>query len=202
MVLSMACVVMTERVDSSPLLFALDRQESGGHSPVSEPPIEIWLQHDPGVLPFQQREIGRGILWDDGDFGTVDFRSSTDPGFDALVAGLTNGVDDYLFVLTPWPGYGGGGGGGRESEFGFGSPDFVGYEIDRIRLIVHDVQIEPWEDGYSADVDVTYEFYGSPIPEPATAILLGLGGAVLCRWRLRFRRDDRPVRSGRYGPRS
>lgn len=181
MVLSLACVVMTERVDSSPLLFALDRQESGGHSPVSEPPIEIWLQHDPGVLPFQQSEIGRGILWDDGDSGTVDFTSTTDPGFDSVVTGLTNGVDDYLFFITIWPNEGGGGGGGRESEFGFGSPDFVGYEIDRIRLIVHAVQIEPGEDGYFADVEVTYEFYGSPIPEPSVIMLLAFGGSVLLR---------------------
>ena len=38
--------------------------------------------------------------------------------------------------------FGGGGGGGLESSWGFGSPDLFGYEIDLIRLTVHDVQME------------------------------------------------------------
>ncbi len=186
------------RATAGPVLFTIDKTEGTGVSPLSPiAPVEILLEHDPGVVPLELTQIGLGILWDDGDSGTVDFTSETDPNFDTFVAGLTNGVDDFISVLVEWPDQGGGGGGATESSWGFGSPDLFGYEIDLILLTVHDVQIDPWmQDGFYAEVDLTYEFYGSLIPEPTTLTLLAVGVVGILRRRSRFCNDE-PVTDGR-----
>ena len=52
----------------------------------------------------------------------------------------------------------------------------MGYELDFVRLIVRSVHFEPWlSDGVTVNYGLTYEFYGSVVPEPETLGLLCAG---------------------------
>ncbi|NOS99244.1 MAG: PEP-CTERM sorting domain-containing protein [Phycisphaerales bacterium] len=60
----------------------------------------------------------------------------------------------------------------------------MGSQIDFIRLIVHDVAIEPYTspdgshlEGIRWNVESTYEIWGRPIPEPGSLPLVVLGCA-------------------------
>jgi hypothetical protein len=102
-----------------------------------------------------------------------------------MATGLTNGEDDFITLLLEWPGVGGGGITRTEAEFGFGEPDLAAFEVTSIRLVVEDLNIVPWENGYMAQATWSYEFYGTIIPEPATVVLFGLCASVLLRRRSR-----------------
>lgn len=145
--------------------------------------VEIVLRHQSVLDGFRVHELGRGVLWNDGAAGTLDFALASAPDFAAFVDGFTNAVDDYVTVLIEWPDVGGGGSIDPESDLGLGSPDLYGNELEFVRLVVHDLRITPWLDGFAADVDLTYEFYGTPIPEPAALMLLALGSLAVLRRR-------------------
>jgi len=104
----------------------------------------------------------------------------------------TNGVNDQYFIHVTWPNGTGGAGGGAESRL-FNHhpyigepPDLVGYELELVRLTVHAVHFEPWPeggdgDGYLVQANLTYECFGSPVPEPPTLLLLVGGITFLLR---------------------
>lgn len=137
--------------------------------------------------PLGGLRIDRGVqptmFWGNGESGVLEFTSATDPGFDDLASFVTDGIDDSLVVFWNWRDGGAYEGYGlRESQrFGLES-DLVGNDIDLIRLTVHEVSLDPLGgDLVSVQTHVTYDFYGSPIPEPATLVLLMAGFPVLMR---------------------
>lgn len=132
------------------------------------------------------------------DVGKTFFASAdTHQNFDRFTYLLTNGNDNGLFLpdnrsvfiaslLTGLPEpikY--------ESSLLTGvqdGVDFEGYTIDSIALTVNELFIDYHEAGPDSytdySYDITYTIYGTPIPEPATLLLFGLG-AVLLRGRRR-----------------
>lgn len=181
---------------AGPVLLA-SWDETAGHASAAtggvpnDPRVQIVLELSQGVSILGPR-LGTGLFWEDGDHGTVDFTSATTGEFDAFATMATNGVDDAIsqWLAFPW---GGDGGGTAYESWRYGvSPDLIGNEIELVRLIVHDVSIEyPWIppdypdlEGIKVLAELTYEFYGTPIPEPCVAYLL----ISACPWLLRRRR--------------
>jgi len=120
---------------------------------------------------------GPSKFWEDGESGVLEFTSASDPLFDEFTSLLTDGVDDSLLIYWRWMVDGGfGGSGNLESELLGLDTDLFGNDIDLIRLTVHDVSIGPFVPGdLPVAFDVTYEFFGTPVPEPASFILLFVG---------------------------
>lgn len=163
------------------MLTSIDWTAAGSRAPDVSTQMPVWLWYgdvDPMMTPVG---VGSGRLWSDAETGTVDFDADNDPHFDAAALLLTNGVDDELTFFA-----GGGGSGRLESMWGFGTPDLVGYEVETIRLIVHSAEIHPWfheefGEGREWSFDITWQFYGTPVPEPGTAALLLMSGPVAMR---------------------
>lgn len=179
------------------LLASYDRTIRGGGRPGSDPYFQIGLEiradmpcggyhcivfgSDPDwVTPFDG--VGFGVWWGPEEAGSVEFMATNDAGFVELAALATNGIDDNLYVWIVWPhdsGYVAQGYGGTESMLLTGWPDLSGYQLDLVRLTVHDLHIEPyeWPDGigWVAQPETTWEFHGTPIPEPPTLTLWGIG---------------------------
>jgi len=180
------------------LLRSLDLREGGSSAPETEFEVQIILQHEFKVPPLDPLRLGEGVFWTAGASGAVDFNPANDSSFLPFARRLSDGQDDLLFLLLLSPDGGGGGGGGFESLWLGISPDLQGYELDSIRLIVHDVSIEPWEkwglSGVTKTADVTYEFWGHVIPEPTSVLFVTIGGLILSN----RRREPRCTReSGR-----
>lgn len=158
----------------SVLLGSINFNGGAGVSPAEGGPVEIVLRHESVLDGFLRNELGRGTLWDSDTHGVFDFSVLNAPRFEAVSNGLTNGVDDYISVLVEWPGVGGGGFLHSESQLLSGSPDLTGTRLDFVRLVVDELAIEPWLEGFFANTDVTFEFWGTVVPEPSTLTLLGL----------------------------
>ncbi len=173
------CLMVGSAQAGPQLLMSIDRTGNGSRAPDISTRMPVILRYadiepDPIV-------VGSSTLWGDGETGTVDFDADNDPHFDAAALLLTNGVDDELTFFA-----GGGGSGRLESMWGFGTPDLVGYEVETIRLIVHSAEIHPWfhdefGEGREWSFDITWQFYGTPVPEPGTAALLLMSGPVAMR---------------------
>lgn len=128
-------------------------------------------------------QLGRGVFWEQGDTGSVEFGAATDPGFEVFADLATNGMDDVFGDGVFWP-TGGVISRSLESEVFQGSPDLVGFELDFVRLSVRQVDFTPFESptgvpGVTVDYDLTYDFFGHPIPEPSSIILVGPGAVGL-----------------------
>jgi hypothetical protein len=132
----------------------------------------------------------------DGESGAFIFDRETDPLFQPFADLLTNGVDDSINLVSVWGKMIQAGIRGDSESFFFGRdttigqpPDFFGYRLDWIRLEITDVHIDPFvvkeQEGLIATFDFTYEFYGSPVPEPGTCALLALGSFVF--WKRKAR---------------
>lgn len=124
--------------------------------------------------------LGPAMFWDDGETGVLEFTPSINPEFDAFASFIADGIDDSLIVFWRWEDDGGfGGNGALESEMFGLDPDLVGNVLELVRLTVHEVSLEPLGvDLLSIRTRVTYDFLGSPVPEPGTLLLLASVGMV------------------------
>ena len=130
--------------------------------------------------------------WQDGFVGSFDFDTSFDQPpfnhFSRMATSITDGISERMFfqgdvwdciqALPPSPYI-------MESTI-FQSPtDLVGNTIDLIRLRIDGLHLENSGSQTLFDLPVTYEFWGSPVPEPAALVPLLLGIAVIGRLRQR-----------------
>jgi len=167
---------------AGPTLLATYRKDAsagGGSAPITELATHFALQL-PTSPPFgppvdPNVGVGVGVVWQNGQTGAAEFTSLTDSYFDSFAQHATDGVDDWIGIYTPWGGFL-----QRESEVFGHTPDLGGFELDSVRLIVHDLSFEPLPklDGSEIFWDVTYEFYGTPVPEP-TALGYFVTGLLL-----------------------
>ena len=69
-----------------------------------------------GSYPFGYSIIGDELThhWWNGSTGTFDFTASNEPDFNDVVAYLTNGENDFIWLYTWCDGYGGGSGTSEE----------------------------------------------------------------------------------------
>jgi hypothetical protein len=174
---------------ASVLLTSVDFSSMGGSGPCIIAPVEFFLGID-GPPPFYCKVIGRGLAaWNDGESGSYEITPSNEPLWNEFSASLTNGLDDQLLLLTEIRSSEGAGGcGGLESWFFPTGHDLAGNQLDFVRLDVSNVHIwtiDPavqWQ-GWTADV--TYEFWGTPLPEPATTLPILLAALLWRRGRQR-----------------
>jgi hypothetical protein len=121
---------------------------------------------------------------------TFSWSADSTPQFGSLVALMTDGIDENInfYESGNW-------GGNAESAWltgVFGSSlsmngvDLQGFDISRIDMRVDSLTLttpgrDLYGDGNWTDVNISGEFliYGSPVPEPTSFILLGLGSLAL-----------------------
>ncbi len=108
-----------------------------------------------------------GESWDLGDglsenqTGTTNFTSSSDPDFDHVTALLTDAIDEVVELDTWWVPSGGGGGSAAYETYWFArTPDFVGFKIDFVRLVVLTLSIYPSNGGTQVDETYSWELWG------------------------------------------
>jgi hypothetical protein len=177
-------------VNAGPVLLAsYDEVFAGGTAPQSIAEVQFVLQLSPDV-PLAIEELsglGAGIWWEEGDQGAIDFTRDTSAAFPDFAAAATDGIDSRFASLTGFFEGNDHGVIAPESTLFGRSPDLVGYELELVRLIVREVRFEPLIidafEGFSVESDISYQFYGSPIPEPSAVILLAGGVLVLARGR-------------------
>lgn len=171
----------------SVLLASSTQAQTGSVAPQVEPRVQFVLQLSDSVpLPLvPENGLGVGVWWEEGTQGFVDFTLQSDVAFGSFANDATDGEDARFAWITGF--FEGNDHGliGPESELLDHAPDLIGFQLDRVRLIVDEVHFEPFAieayQGYSVDAVVRYEFYGTSIPEPCTFLLLGIGLALLRR---------------------
>lgn len=176
----------TGTVSASPaLLGSYDEVSVGASAPQSASRVQFVLQLSPSVpLPLESAfGLGVGIWWEDGSHGSVDFTRNNSDAFLDFATSATDGLDSRFASITGFFNGNPHGVIGAESTLFGRSPDLAGYDLELVRLIVHDVRFEPIMidefEGFSVESAISYEFYGTPIPEPATLVLVACGFAVL-----------------------
>ena len=189
-----AVVLMAGAASAGPVLLgSFDRYGGSGSTGITDPRVQLGINvlsiNDlPDSVSLDMILFSDSFL-EDGGSGTFEFDRDNSVLFSEFADLLTNGVDDRVGLLSIWSGFGHVGIQGHFESFFFDRdipagevPDFVGYELDFIRLVIRSVDIEPVTiqglDGYLAIFDYTYEFHGTPIPEPGTLLLLVSGGML------------------------
>lgn len=164
---------------ASELLFAKNQQFGGSRAPFAAPEgFQFTIQFPSTSSANGLSQFGSGVFWQNAESGTHEFYLTQDPPeFQELSSVLTNGFDDNLtFYLANAIGDSSGYGPWEESNWGFGYPDLSGNQITSIRLVVQNLSIQPYFDppfgnGLQWDAQITWEFWGNPVPEPSTALL-------------------------------
>jgi hypothetical protein len=167
---------------ASPMLLAsYNRPVEGGLAPALIPEAEFILQLPTGDPPDPDPGLGAGIYWREGGTDTIDFTPQNSPTFPVFAIAATNGTpDDFRFWNLLPPGGGSGSAPMLESTLFGRSPDLVGNTLDYVRLTVRSLQFQHWVpdpdlpdvQGFLYTADLTYEFFGTPVPEPMTAVML------------------------------
>lgn len=183
--LLIAALLFATPATASPILLAsFDEHLVRPASAPALPMVEFRLETESaGTAAF----LGVGRLWEAGQKGSIEFSEATDPAFAMFAQIATNGVDDVVRDGVIWHHPDGSGGTlaeNLESLLYKGNPDLIGYHLQSIRLTVHDVAFGPYvfpsgRDGLYVDYHLTYEFYGTPIPEPTTGGLMFVCSLVL-----------------------
>ena len=168
------------------LITSLDFHGGLGHAPESEQRVEFFFEITSADLDPPGIRLRQGTLWSEGDEGIQEFTADTNPSFASFTDMITNGVNDRFLQYSLWPDGMGGASGRFESgvfdrDLAAGDPpDLIGYRIDMLRLIVRDVDFEPWpfpqNNGFTVDYNLTLEFYGAVVPEPLTLVILLVAG--------------------------
>jgi hypothetical protein len=157
------------------LLGAYSDSLAAQRAPLSDGHVRIGLGIAGGfVFP----SIGLDVEWSDGQSGAVELNSDNDLHYNAFAASAANGVDELYLVSLLFADGVGIAALGSESDLLGRVPDLVGYEVESIRLVVHDVRVEPLGDGYDAEARFTFEFYGFVVPEPTSVALLVAGAGL------------------------
>jgi len=145
--------------------------------------------HDFGDVLLYSYRAPQVLFWEDGFTATIDFDESFDgPPFEHFVRmaeSVTDGIDEPMalwgyvsggcFQSLPGIPY------IMESQV-FGRPtDLVGNEIDLIRLIIANLELEQVAGAQTYDLQVAYEFWGRPIPEPRIAAVIGIATLIFRR---------------------
>lgn len=141
--------------------------------------VNLFLEHD-SVDFSHVVQLGAGQqYWAAGAAGIYDFAPTNTQNFAEFASLLTDGQDDFLLEYLYVEDCGGGNiGGDSESSRLGGVPDLIGNNLEFIRLIVHDIAVDPYDPpcecgpGTQFDADITWQFWGTPVPEPATLGLL------------------------------
>ena len=124
--------------------------------------------------------------WHEGDSGAFIFGSGVS-NWATFTSHATNGVNEMMLTwveFEPKDGAHASGYTGWSESLYFGQPtDLVGYNVDYVRLIVSNVHM--WTEGslFHVSADTTWQFWGTAVPEPATAALLALGSLLVRRLR-------------------
>lgn len=160
------------------MLASFDETYGYSVAPVADPLVRFRLSLF-SLDPEAAAILSPPTLWADGDSGSIDMRRGSIAFFDQFASMATDGIDTQYTSGAGFINAIGRANVGPESELFGVSPDLVGYELELIRLIVHSIHTAPFQvdglDGFELDYDITYEFYGTPIPEPATVVLMATG---------------------------
>jgi len=188
------------------LLASVDvRGGQGADSPPVDQRVAFVLALFPDFTPDTQHDgFGDDAFWGDGAVGFVDFTAYNEDDFAEFADLATNGTNNFYLFFAQLAGGGGAGGGAPESNWLCPSypcddrpPDLYGNRLDFVRLVVHSVDFERFEPepGSVVDLvyDLTYEFYGTPIPDPETLVLSTIGVCVVLFSAGRFSRVKREV---------
>jgi hypothetical protein len=162
---------------SAEFISSIDYEPWGGlqAEPGSPAAIQYIINWD--FVEEYYSNVGDGIYWSNGETGSYVFDAGNTPDFDDFTEYITDGLDYSLYMRVAVPGmaseYG-----KPESQWNFGDPDLFGYQIEFMVLQVYSTSVTKDGDYISFSGDISWEFYGTPTPEPSTLLMLGMGIAA------------------------
>jgi hypothetical protein len=149
--------------------------------------VQFFLEHDSENFTHIVN-LGKDLrFWEHSESGQFDFASSNSPDFAEFAQLVTDGHNDFIVTLGYVFACGGGGPGYQEADVLGGDPDLSGTRLEFVRLIVADLTLEPQEHPCNCgtsihyDANLIWEFWGTPVPEPAAIVLLTVGLLFLSR---------------------